>query len=105
VAPQTAGQSNGSPSSPEASPTSLDDCLTASDAAKRLGVTPSRIRQLCLDGFLPCQKLGRDWFIEEGLELRATTLALNARRSPADSVVSATFSQGHARDVRHRVLT
>lgn len=37
--------------------------LTTSEAAARLGVNQSRIRQLILAGQLPARKRGRDWSI------------------------------------------
>jgi excisionase family DNA binding protein len=39
--------------------------LTTAEAAERLGVSPSRVRQFILDGRLPAQKVGRDLFIKE----------------------------------------
>ncbi|HZT34520.1 MAG TPA: helix-turn-helix domain-containing protein [Nitrososphaera sp.] len=39
--------------------------LTTSEAAERLGVNASRIRQLVLQGRLPAQKMGRDLFVDE----------------------------------------
>jgi excisionase family DNA binding protein len=47
----------------------MEGYLTTAEAAARLGVTPTRIRQLCLEGRLPCTKAGRDWVIRvEDLE-------------------------------------
>jgi excisionase family DNA binding protein len=40
------------------------DLLSTQEAADILGVTSSRVRQLCAEGALPCQKLGRDWFVK-----------------------------------------
>jgi excisionase family DNA binding protein len=40
------------------------DLLSTQEAADILGVTSSRVRQLCAEGALPCQKLGRDWFLK-----------------------------------------
>lgn len=34
--------------------------MTTNEAAKRLGVSPARVRRLVLDGRLPAQKFGRD---------------------------------------------
>lgn len=34
--------------------------LTTKEAAKRLNVSPARVRRLVLDGRLPAQKFGRD---------------------------------------------
>lgn len=39
--------------------------LTTLEAAKRLGVTAGRIRQMIVDGQLPATKMGRDNFIKE----------------------------------------
>ena len=39
--------------------------LTTAKAAEKLGVDPSRIRQLILAGQLPATKHGRDWIIRE----------------------------------------
>lgn len=50
--------------------------LNTQQAAERLGVDPSRVRRLILDGRLPAQKIGRDHLIEEG------DLALVAERKP-----------------------
>jgi excisionase family DNA binding protein len=43
----------------------LEAFLTTSQAAKFLGVSPSRIRQLILEGRLPATKVGRDQLIKE----------------------------------------
>jgi excisionase family DNA binding protein len=37
--------------------------LTIADAARELGITPRRVRQLCVKGRLKARKLGRDWLI------------------------------------------
>ena len=43
--------------------------LTTKEAALRLGVAPSRVRQLILNGQLPAEKAGRDlWILETDLE-------------------------------------
>lgn len=39
--------------------------LTTAQAAEKLGVNASRIRQLIIEGRLPAEKLGRDWLIDE----------------------------------------
>lgn len=39
--------------------------LTTQQAAERLGVTVSRVRQLVLEGRLPAEKFGRDLVIKE----------------------------------------
>lgn len=39
--------------------------LTTKQAAERLGVNASRVRQLILAGRLAARKQGRDWLIDE----------------------------------------
>ncbi len=39
--------------------------ITTHEAAERLGVNQSRIRQLIIAKQLPAKKFGRDWMIEE----------------------------------------
>lgn len=41
------------------------DLLTTSEAAKRLHVTPIRIRQMIREGKITAQQIGRDYVIEE----------------------------------------
>jgi excisionase family DNA binding protein len=43
----------------------MKDCLTTKDAAKRLNVDPSRIRQMVLGGIIKAEKFGRDLVIAE----------------------------------------
>ena len=43
----------------------MPDLLTTQQAAERLGVSASRVRQFILDGRLPATKLGRDNLIRE----------------------------------------
>jgi excisionase family DNA binding protein len=38
----------------------MKDYITTTDAAKLLGVSPSRVRQYHLEGVLPGEKVGRD---------------------------------------------
>lgn len=38
----------------------MDELLTTSQAAQRLGVTPGRVRQMVADGVLPVTRIGRD---------------------------------------------
>ena len=38
----------------------MDELLTTSQAAERLGVTPGRVRQMVADGILPVTRIGRD---------------------------------------------
>ena len=40
--------------------------LTTKEVAGRLGVTVTRVQQMIVAGRLPAEKLGRDYFIEEG---------------------------------------
>lgn len=43
-------------------------------AAKRLGRTPGRLRQLCLAGSIKgARKVGRDWYIPDNYEIRPAT--------------------------------
>ncbi len=39
--------------------------LTTSEAAKKLHVTPIRVRQMIREGKIPAQQVGRDYVIEE----------------------------------------
>jgi len=39
--------------------------LTTEQAATRLGIKPSRVRQLCIASVLVATKHGRDWDIDE----------------------------------------
>jgi excisionase family DNA binding protein len=39
--------------------------ITTTEAASRLGVNQSRVRQLILSGQLPGKKYGRDWMVDE----------------------------------------
>lgn len=39
--------------------------LTTTDAARMLGIKPSRVRQLAIAGLLRGRKAGRDWRFEE----------------------------------------
>lgn len=39
--------------------------LTTAQAAERLGVNASRVRQMILTGRLKARKQGRDWLIDE----------------------------------------
>jgi excisionase family DNA binding protein len=50
--------------------------LNTQQAAEKLGIDPSRVRRLILDGRLPAQKIGRDHLINE------EDLALVAERKP-----------------------
>lgn len=43
----------------------MSKLLTTNEAAARLGVNASRVRQLVLAGRLPATKRGRDLFIKE----------------------------------------
>lgn len=39
--------------------------LSVKDVAERLNISTARVHQLIQSGFLPAQKIGRDWFILE----------------------------------------
>jgi excisionase family DNA binding protein len=39
--------------------------LNTKDAAKKLGISPRRVRELIDDGTLTAQRVGREWVIEE----------------------------------------
>ena len=39
--------------------------IGTTDAAKRLGISPMRVRQLVEAGRLPAQKIGRTWVVDE----------------------------------------
>jgi excisionase family DNA binding protein len=43
----------------------LSSFLTTSEASQLLAVTPSRVRQLILEGTLEATKIGRDLFVHE----------------------------------------
>ena len=43
----------------------MNKALTCKEAAKRLNINSSRVRQLILAGRLPATKFGRDWVIQE----------------------------------------
>lgn len=48
----------------------MDNLLTTEEAAKRLGVTPARVRQLILSGQLPARKFAKVNMIDaQDLEL------------------------------------
>jgi excisionase family DNA binding protein len=69
--------------------------VTTRQAAERLGVSDSRIRQLILDGKLAAVKAGRDWLI------KASDLRLMEKRKtkpgPAAKAVSKAASKRAAR--------
>lgn len=54
----------------------MDELLTTSQAAERLGVTPGRVRQMVADGVLPVTRIGRDNLV------KATDLRLVEGRKP-----------------------
>jgi excisionase family DNA binding protein len=64
----------------------MDSLLTTKQAADRLGVTESRVRQLILDGHLPAQKFGRSHVIREAdlksVEDRKLGRPLKAKEAP-----------------------
>ena len=41
----------------------VDEMLTTVQAAKIVGLTPRRLRQLAVDGVIPATKVGRDWLM------------------------------------------
>lgn len=43
----------------------LSSFLTTNEASQLLAVTPSRVRQLILEGTLEATKIGRDLFVHE----------------------------------------
>jgi len=62
------------------------ESFTTKEAAAELGVTPSRIRQMIIDGSLPATKRGRDQFIA-----RADLEAARARQTrPGPRVTTGT---------------
>ncbi len=38
--------------------------LTVSQAAERLGLSPQRVRELCVSGIIKAEKFGRDYAID-----------------------------------------
>jgi excisionase family DNA binding protein len=42
----------------------MEEQITTTAAAARLGVTPRRVRALIDDGRLPATRIGRDWLID-----------------------------------------
>src|SRR5687768_14845402 len=52
--------------------------MTAAEAAKRLGITERRVRQLLADGQLEGRRVGRLWFVTDEI-----VAVLAARRAPA----------------------
>ena len=50
----------------------MNNLFTTEDAAKYLGVTPSRVRQLIMENRLKSVKYGRDHLIQESELLRFT---------------------------------
>lgn len=61
----------------------LDSLYSAKESAEKLGVNPSRVRQICggSAGRIG-KKLGRDWFLSEAeLELIRLTILRNPEKS------------------------
>lgn len=56
--------------------------LTASEAAKELGKTAGRIRQLISDGKMKAEKKGRDWLIDSKEVERAKKRPHQRNRTP-----------------------
>lgn len=69
----------------------MNASLTTQQAAERLGVTVSRVRQLVLEGRLPAEKFGRDLAIHED------DLKLVANRKPGRPPNQATNMRKGAR--------
>ncbi|HEY8559459.1 MAG TPA: helix-turn-helix domain-containing protein [Pyrinomonadaceae bacterium] len=56
--------------------------VTTKQAAERLNVVPSRVRQMILDGVIKAEKIGRDNFISEGELSRLEKLDRKPGRPP-----------------------
>ena len=41
-----------------------NDLLTVPEAARLVGLDPSRVRTFCVSGLLPATKVGRDWLVK-----------------------------------------
>jgi excisionase family DNA binding protein len=57
--------------------------LTTKDVAARLGVTVTRVQQLIVEGKLPAEKMGRDYFIKEA-DLKLVTDRKRGRPTKAE---------------------
>ncbi len=65
----------------------MENLLTTKQAAEKLNVNPSRVRQLILAGRLPARKLGRDLFVNErDLDKVKDRRPGRPRKSPRDSL-------------------
>ena len=60
--------------------------MITEEAAVRLGVDPSRVRQLIRAGRLPARKQGRDWWIEEADLARVQERKPGRPRRPEGSI-------------------
>ena len=72
---------------------SVDEFLTTSEAAKKLGVSPGRVRQLVVDGRLPVVRIGRDNLIrladleaQRPSNQKSDKAKLSGKRTPKRSV-------------------
>jgi excisionase family DNA binding protein len=77
----------------------MDELLTTSQAAKKLGVSAGRVRQMVVDGRLPVVRLGRDNLI------RAADLALVKNRKtgrPPKDKDSSKEKQSRAQKTKRR---
>src|SRR5688572_16951951 len=45
---------------------SMDEYLSSGEAARTLGLTDSRVRQLARQGRIPARKVGQRWLLEAG---------------------------------------
>ena len=66
----------------------MDEYLTTQQAAERLGITDSRVRQLILEGRLPGQKFGRSNMIRAS-DLKAVEGIKRGRPPKAQTVKTA----------------
>jgi excisionase family DNA binding protein len=66
----------------------MDELLTTQQAAERLGITDSRVRQLILEGKLPAKKFGRSNMIRAS-DLKAVEGIKRGRPPKAQSVKAA----------------
>ncbi len=60
----------------------MNGYITTKELAKKLGVDPSRIRRMILDGLIQAEKAGRDNFITDAEVKRLESLDRKAGRPP-----------------------
>jgi excisionase family DNA binding protein len=78
----------------------MQELLTTEQAAEKLGVSPSRVRQFIIDGRLPAIKLGRDNLIREAdLKLIGNR---KAGRPPKPNNVAAKNDKGARNSAKKR---